>query len=152
MPFSLYEPPGYIQDQVFGYQSVNKLFDNDVALRDSFAQEHAFGTGVHITPRVAWVQGSINWNGVAYSLNQGTHIASLDQAGLAAGQCRVNFDIAFAAQDWGTFVTAMYGSGGEAAGWAWDGSSLSSIIVDLVNGSEILTDMDFSIACFGVAT
>ena len=150
MPFTLYEPPAYVLDQTFGYQSANKLFDNDAALRDSLAVEHDFATGVHITPRVAWVQGTIAWGGASYSIDQNTNIASVDQSSLAAGQCRVNFDVTFAAQDWGTQVTVEYGSGGEAPGWAFDGSSLNSIIVNMVNSSEVLTDMDFAIACFGV--
>ena len=147
MPFSVTDPPDYIPDQVFGYQSVNVLFDNDVAMHGSIDTEHDFATGIHSTPKVASVEGLIDYT-AGYGLIRGTNISSVDVIGLGAGQCRVNFAVTFASQDFAPFVSSD--AAGHIAGWQWDGAALDSVIVDIEDNDGTATDTGFSFTAHGV--
>lgn len=146
---SIVDPPAYVLDQVFGFQSVNNLFDNDAAIVASIEEEHDFATGVHTTPRVAQIEGLILYS-AGYAIARGTNISSVDVSGLSAGQCRVNFAVTFASQDFAIIPAPEYSAGGESAGWEWDGASVASVIINLVNSAEVATDMTFSLVGFGV--
>ena len=147
MPFAVTDTPDYILDQVLGYASINVLFDNDVAMKGSIDIEHVFSSGVHRGPRVATIEGFVAENS-GYSLTRGTNIPSVDVSGLSTGQCRVNFSETFASQDFATFVSSN--KAGHIAGWQFDGSSKSSIIVDTEDNDGTPTDAGFSISVHGV--
>lgn len=149
MPFSISEPPSYVLDQVFGYQSVNSLFDNDASIRDSINTEHDFATGVHNTPKVARVEGLITYS-AGYSVTRHTNISGVSSS--ATGIITVSFSVTFTDQDFAPDITPQNSGGASPiiAGWGYTGASKTSVIVYLEDDTGTAADSTFSIAVRGM--
>ena len=145
--YTIIDPPAYILDQLLGYATINNLFSNDKQIRDSFATEHVFGTGVHNTPKVAKAEGLITYT-TSYALTRGTNVIGADTSGLITGQCRVNFSVTFATLDFEVFPS-IQSSTSAKIGYQYDGVSLNSVIVNMVDNVNAAVDATFGITVFG---